>query len=165
MRSFRRGPASAHSLVIAGLLAFSGASPAATVLLRDGTVIRGEMQSLQGDVYAIETVSLGTIHVRKEEIRSIDEGGGPASAGESSVHGSSPGAGELDATKSRIMQDPKLLASVLALQDDPDVAAVVADPEIAKAMAAGDYAALLNNPKIVALMHNARMREIIDGVR
>jgi hypothetical protein len=58
-----------------------------------------------------------------------------------------------------------LLATVLALQDDPDVLAVLADPEITKAMVAGDYAALQNNPKIVALMHNAKMREIIDGVR
>ncbi len=168
MRGFTRGPAAAHfSFVMAGLLAFSAASFAATVVLRDGTVIRGEISSLQDDVYTLQTDSLGMIRVRKQEVRSIDEGGEPTSAAgvESSTHGSSPGAGELDATKSRIMQDPKLLATVLAVQNDPDVVAVLADPEITKAMAAGDYAALLNNPKIVALMHNAKIREIIDGAR
>jgi hypothetical protein len=167
MRGFTRGPAAAYSIVMAGLLAFSGASFAATVVLRDGTVIHGEVTSLQDDVYSVETDSLGTIRVRKQEVRSIDDGAEPTSRAdfESSTNGSSPRAGELDATQSRIMQDPKLLATVLALQDDPDVLAVLADPEITKAMAAGDYAALQNNPKIVALMHNAKMREIIDGVR
>ncbi len=166
MRSFTRGLAATHAFVMAGMLAFSGASFAATVVLRDGTVIRGEVQSLQDDVYTIKTDSLGTVHVRKQEIRSIDSDGEPKSAApsESSTPGSSP-AGELDATKSRIMQDPKLLASVLALQNDPDVAAVLADPEITKAMAAGNYAELLNNPKIEALMNNPKMLEIIDGVR
>jgi hypothetical protein len=150
---------------MAGLLAFSGASFAATVMLRDGTVIRGEIKSLQDDVYTVATDSLGTIRVRKQEVRSIAEGGESVSAAgvESSTHGSSPAAGELNAAQSRIMEDPKLLAAVLTLQDDPDVVAVLADPEITKAMAAGDYAALLNNPKIVTLMHNAKMRAIIDG--
>jgi hypothetical protein len=148
------------------LLAFCGASFAATVVLRDGTVIHGEIRSLQDDVYTVESDSVGTIHVRKPEVRSIDEGGESSGASvESSAHRYSPGAGELDATTSRITQDPKLLATVLTLQNDPDVLAVLADPEIMEAMTAGDYAVLLNNPKIVALMHNAKIREIIDGVR
>ena len=74
-------------------------------------------------------------------------------------------AGGLDATESKIMQDPKLLAMVLVLQNDPDVQAVLADPDITKAVAAGDYTSLLNDPKIIALMHNPKMREIIDGAR
>ena len=167
MRGFTRGPAAAYSFAIASLLAVSGASFAATVVLRDGTVIHGEVVSLQDDVYRVETDSLGTIRVRKQEVRSIDDGAEPKSrtVAESSTNGSSSGAGELDATKAQIMQDPKLLATVLALQSDPDMLVVLADPDIAKAIAAGDYAALLNNPKIVALMHNEKMREIIDGVR
>jgi len=151
---------------MAGLLTLSGASFAATVVLRDGTVIHGEMRSLQDDVYSVETDSLGTIRVRKQEVRSIDNGAEPTNGTgvDSSTNASSPGARELDATKARIMQDPALFAAVLALQGDPDVLAALADPEITKAIAAGDYAALLINPKIVTLMHNAKMREIIDGV-
>ena len=167
MRSSTRGQAAAHSLVMVSLLAFSAACLAATVTLRDGTVVHGEIQSMQDDVYTIETDSLGTIHVSKTEVRSIDEDGEPASAAglESSTQGSSIAAGELDATESKIMQDPKLLAMVLALQNDPDVQAVLADPDITKAVAAGDYTSLLNDPKIIALMHNPKMREIIDGAR
>jgi hypothetical protein len=163
MRGFTRGPAAAF--VIVGLLAFSGASFAATVTLRDGTVIHGELLSLQDDIYSVETDSLGTIRVPKQEVRSIDNGAEPMNGAgvESATNESSLGARELDATKSRITQDPELLAAALALQSDPDVLAVLADPEIMKAIAAGDYAALLNNPKIVALMQNAKMREIIDG--
>ena len=166
MHRFTRGPTAAYSFAMAGLLAFSAASFAATVVLRDGTVIQGDVTSLQDGVYSVETDSIGTIRVRKEEVRSIDDGAKPASGTSAavSIGGSSPGAPELDATTSRIMQDPKLLAAVLALQGDPDVLAVLADPDITKAMAAGDYDALLNNPKFAALMQNAKMREIIDGV-
>ena len=161
-----RGQTAAYSFAMAGLLTLSTASFAATVVLRDGTVIHGDVTSLQDGVYSVETDSIGTIRVRKEEVRSIDDGAERSgrTAAESSTIGSSPAAPELDATAARIMQDPKLLAAVLALQGDADVLAVLADPDITKAMAAGDYDALMNNPKIVALMQNAKMREIIDGM-
>jgi hypothetical protein len=167
MRAFTRGWKAAYSFAMAGLLAFSGTSSAATVELRDGTVIHGEVQSLQDGVYTIATDSLGTIRVRKQEIGSIDESGKPAGAAgaPSSADGSSLGAGALDAAKSRIMQDPQLLAMVLALQTDPDVQAVLADPEVTKAMAAGDYASLMDNPKIITLMQSEKIRAIIDGLR
>jgi hypothetical protein len=150
--------AAARLLVMAGLLTCCGVLSAATVVLRDGTLIHGEIKSLQDGVYTIETQSVGTVHVRKQAVRSIEEGG--VSAIEPGV-----GSGALDAAKSRIAQDPDLLAAVLALQNDPDVLAVLADPQIMKAIAAGDYTALMNNPKIVALMNNAKVRKIIGETR
>jgi hypothetical protein len=143
-------------------------SSAATVVLRDGTVIQGEVKSLQDGVYTIETATVGTVRVRTEDVRSIDaEGAKPPSttpgAGQT-VSGPSP-AGALDALKSEIGADPKLLSAVLGLQNDPEVLALLADPEIAKAIAAGDYGALSTNPKIVALMNNPKVRAIIDAVR
>ena len=168
MRSFTFGrAAAAHSFVLTGLLALCGTSSAATVVLRDGTVIQGEVKSLQDGIYTVETDSVGTLRVPKQEVRSISEGGQAAtgSAAGSSTGEALPGPQASDAVKSRITQDPELLATVLALQNDPDVLAVLADPAITKAIAAGDYAALMSNPKIVALMQNAKVRQILDATR
>jgi len=157
----------ARSFLIASCLACCGVSSAATVVLIDGTVIQGDVKSLQDGVYTIETASVGTLHVRAQDVRSIDEGGksaGTPAAGQP-AKGSSPGVDALDAAKSQIVADPKLLATVLALQNDPEVLAVLADPEVAKAIAAGDYNALMSNAKMVALMQNPKVREIIDALR
>jgi hypothetical protein len=153
-------------LVLGSVLALCGPSLAATVTLRDGTVIHGDVKSLQDGVYTIRSDSAGTLHVRADQVRSIDESDQPAiAAGVGSLPGGLSGASASDAAKSLITQDPKLLTAVLELQSDPDVIAVFADPEVMRAIAAGDYAALTNNPKIVALMQNPKIRAIIDAVR
>ena len=157
----------ARSFLIASSLACCGVSSAATVVLIDGTVIQGDVKSLQDGVYTIETASVGTLHVRAQDVRSIDEGGKSAGTpgAQQPARESSPGVDALDAAKSQIVADPKLLATVLALQNDPEVLAVLADPEVAKAIAAGDYNALMSNAKMVALMQNPKVREIIDALR
>jgi hypothetical protein len=165
MRRFPLGSSTAaRSILVASCLACCGVSSAATVVLRDGTVIQGEVKSLQEGVYTIETASVGTLHVPAREVRSIEEGGkSPSASGAGQpAKGSSPA---LDAVKSQIIADPKLLATVLALQNDPEVLAVLADPEVTKAIAEGDYNTLMSNAKIVALMQNPKLREIIDALR
>ncbi len=162
MRRFAHGLSAAAS-ALAVWLACTGTALAATITLNDGTVIQGAVQALHDGVYTIESDSVGTLHVRAEQVRSID-GSGRAPT-RPPADGASLGVGALDAAKSRIAQDPALLAAVLALQNDPEVLAVLGDPEIMKAMSAGDYGALMNNPKIVALMNNAKLRAIIGELR
>jgi hypothetical protein len=165
MRRFPFASAAARSFLVASCLACCGVSSAATVTLIDGTVIQGEVKSLQDGVYTIATASVGTLHVRARDVRSIDDGGKPPSASVGQLPAESSPGNVVDAAKAQITADPKLLATVLALQNDPEVLAILADPEVAKAMAAGDYNALMSNAKIVALMQNPKMREIIDALR
>ena len=159
--------ATVGSLLVASWLAYSAVASATTVVLRDGTVIQGEVKSLQDGVYTIETASVGTLHVRAADVRSIDEDGkSPSTSGAGQpAKGSSSGVDPLEAAKSQIIADPKLLATVLALQDEPEVLAVLSDPEVIKAIAANDYTALTSNPKIVALMQNPKVRAIIETLR
>jgi hypothetical protein len=161
------------------MLVFCGAASAATIVLRDGTVIHGEIESLQNGIYTIETGSLGPVRVSEQQVRSIDQGAGSASAPASPTAprpAPAPGVGppesaalsgslDAQAVQSRILQDPQLLSMLLALQNDPDVLAVLADPEITKEIAAGDFAALMDNPKMIALMNNEKLREIIGQLR
>lgn len=154
------------SLVIAALLVASGPVCAATLTLNDGSVIHGDIKTLQDNVYTVETDTLGTVRVRKQDIRTIDLSDEPASRtpARSSTNGASPGQAELAAMQSLIMQNPDLLAMIEALQSDPDVQAVLSDPEIIRAVAAGDLATLMSHPKIIALTGNAKVREVIKEV-
>ena len=159
------GIAGVCSFVIATLLVSYVSASAETLVLRDGTVIHGEIETLQDDVYTVETDSLGTVRVRKQDIRTIDHSdsstiGSPVG----STRGSPPKQAELQTMQSRIMQSPNLLSRILGMQSDPDVQAVLADPEIMSALASGDYATLMNHPKIIALTSNTKVREVIDGV-
>ena len=160
--------AAAHVIVATVLLTGGEAAFAGTVVLKDGTIIHGEVESLRDGIYTIQTGSLGPVQVSKDQIRSIDPGDDSSSGlqtGPAPGPASSPLVPDLAATKSRITEDPKLMALLLGLENDPQVLEVVEDPDVMKAIAAGDYTALMNNPKIVALMSNAKVRELIDAVQ
>ena len=66
------GIAGVCSFVMVTLLGPYASASAETLMLRDGTVIHGEIKALQDDVYTVETDSLGTVRVRKQDIRAID---------------------------------------------------------------------------------------------
>jgi hypothetical protein len=155
------------SLLTIGALAFCEPSFAATVTLKDGTVIRGEVKSLQDGVYTIQSESAGTLHVRSDQVRSIDQADRPPPPESASAPPGAPpsAASTVDAAKSLISQDPSLLTAVLGLQSEPEVVAALADPSVAKAIAEGDYAALATNPKIVALMQNPKVRAIVEALQ
>ncbi len=154
------GTASMLLFVMAAVAVPYGSLSAATLVLTDGTVIHGEIETLQEGVYTVETDSLGTLRVRKEHVRTIDESG--ERERESITGGSSPTQAELQAMQSRMLQTPSLLSMIQALQNDPEVQALLADPEIVSALASGNYHALMSNPKIVALTDNSKVREIIN---
>jgi hypothetical protein len=155
-----------RSFAAAILLAAVGQTSAETLVLNDGSVIQGEIKTLRDGVYTIQTESLGTVRVRKEDIRAIELG--DESASTSTVPPPDSGSvrqAELQAMQSRMMQIPDLFSMIQALQNDPEVQAVLTDPEIMAAMTSGDFAKLMNHPKIIALTGNPRIREIIEEVQ
>jgi len=66
--------------------------------------------------------------------------------------------------QSSITGDPGMMASILALQNDPDMQAVLSDPELMRAIQSFDLEALQNNPKIQQLMNNSTVRKIHRNV-
>lgn len=60
----------------------------------------------------------------------------------------------------RILTDDGIMAIVLALQDDPELQAVLGEPKIMAAIKAGDINALMNDPRFMRLMDNPRVQEI-----
>jgi hypothetical protein len=68
-----------------------------------------------------------------------------------------PGVNEL---KDRMMKDEGTMSLIGALQNDPEMLALLGDPSIVRAVQAGDIGTLLNNPAFMKLLSNPRIREI-----
>ena len=153
-------------VIVASLLACGPAS-AATLVLKDGSVVRGDIKTLQDSVYTVESKALGTVRVREQDIRSIELGdeSGPATPADSSDNKSPSQPADVQNLQSQMLQIPGLFSMIQALQNDPEVQAALSDPEITSAVASGDFARLMNNPKIIALLDNANVREVIDEVQ
>ncbi len=167
MGSFGIGERWTRLLALAALALVCGAAAAANVVLIDGTVIHGEVVSLEDGVYTVRSDSLGMLRVPKAKVRTIEEGqaaGRPAASGASS-NASVPPAAAIQGIETNVLQNPDLLKMLLALQNDPDVLAVLSDPKVMSEIAAGDYSALMNDPKIVALMNNAKVRAFVEEVK
>lgn len=154
-------------VVLAALSCVYGTASAATVILKDGTVIHGEVESMEGGIYTVKTESLGSVRVSAQEVRSIDAGDAAAKrpAPEPSVQAPVPTQPDLQGIELGIMQDPQLLTMLLALQNDPNVLAVLEDPEIMAKVAAGDYTGLMTDPKIIALLDDDDVRAIVEALQ
>lgn len=150
-----------------GLAAGVLASP--TIELKDGSHIKGEIQSIENGVYTVVSPSIGTVHVAQSNIVRIVYGGDDSNAAGSS--GTSPGKSSarddamtrnVQQLQSRLAQDPATMQSIMSLQSDPQIQAILNDPAIVKAIQEGDYMSLLGNAKIQALESNAHLKQLLD---
>ncbi len=88
-------------------------------------------------------------------------GGGTASmAADGGGDASSAAAPQLQELQKQMLDDPGIMALVMALQSDPEMQALLSDPKIVTAVQAGDIGALLADPRIMKLLDNPRVREI-----
>lgn len=145
-----------------GLAAVATASP--TIELKDGSRIEGEIQRIDGGVYTVLSPSIGTVHVAESNIVRIVYGDTASSAadssGKSSAHDDAL-AGEIRQLETRLAQDPADMQSIMSLQSDPQIQAILSDPAIIKAVQEGDYASLLGNAKIQALENDEHFKELL----
>lgn len=144
----------------AALLGFATCALATPTLeLRDGSRIQGEIQGISDGVYTVLSPSLGVVHVEQSNIvRIVYSGGGsdpsPARDDETAM--------EIRQLQESLVQDAGAMASILSLQSDPQIQALLQDPAIVQAIQAGDYASLLGNPKIRALENNEKLQQLLD---
>ncbi len=153
-------------LVITGLLV-SGPSVAeeASIHLTDGTTLRGEVLSLKGGTYQIQTRSLGTLKIPQNDVRLV-EYGAAASPSLALTPAQAPiDSAQMQGILSKLQNTPSLIGTVQSLAQDPDMQRVLQDPEIQKAIAAGDYASLMANPKMQRLMSNDKIQAITQQLK
>ena len=140
-------------------------SASATIELKDGSRIEGEIQSIDSGVYTVLSPSIGTVHVAQSNILRIVYSSDVSKAADSS--GKSPArddalTNDIQQLQTRLAQDPAAMQSIMSLQSDPQIQAVLSDPAVAKAIQDGDYMSLLGNPKIRALESNEHLRQLLQ---
>jgi hypothetical protein len=150
----------------AALLGFtSGVLASATIELNDGGRIQGEIQSFENGVYTIVSTSIGTVHVAQSKIARIvydgDVSNAAAASGKAAPRNTDMSR-DIEQMTARLAQDPAAVQSIMNLQSDPQIQAVLNDPTVAKAIQEGDYMSLLGNPKIQALESNEHLRQLIQ---
>ena len=143
----------------------SGVLASPMIELKDGSRIEGEIQSIENGVYTVRSSSIGTVRIEQSNIVRIVYGADVANAAASS--GKSPArddalTSDIQQVQTRLAQDPAAMQSIMSLQSDPQIQAVLSDPEIAKALQEGDYFSLLGNPKIQALESNEHLKQLLQ---
>lgn len=66
----------------------------------------------------------------------------------------------VESLKDRMLQDQGVMEQIRALQNDPEMQALLSNPEVIRAVLAGDYSVLVNNPAFLRLLNNPRVKEI-----
>lgn len=151
-------------LVAALGLVWTAAVPGSPIIeLKDGSQIQGDIQSIQDGQYTVVSPSLGTVHIAQSNIVRISYDGG----GESRDRAVSDGTGidhpssQAQQLQVQLAQNPEAMKSILSLQNDPQIQALLNDPQIMQAIQRGDYASLLDNPKIQALDNNPQLKSVL----
>jgi hypothetical protein len=157
---------SIKACVAAALLGFAASAVASpTIELKDGSRITGEIQGLEKGVYTILSPSIGTVHVAQSNIARIVYSGDVSNAAASSdkpVAHDDAMTHEFQQLQSSLAQDPATVKSIMSLQSDPQIQAVLNDPAIMKAIQEGDFTSLLGNPKIQALENNEHVKQLVQ---
>ncbi len=155
-----------EACLAAALLGLASDVPASpTIELKDGSRIEGEIQSIDSGVYTVLSPSIGTVHVAQSNIVRIVYGGDVSNAADATGK-SSPRddalTGDIQQLQTRLAQDPATMQSIMSLQSDPQIQAILSDPAIVKAIQEGDYMSLLGNAKIQALESNEHLKQLLQ---
>jgi len=68
---------------------------------------------------------------------------------------------QLQQMQERMMGDPKVMALIQSLQNDPEMLVLLADPSFLQAVTSRNVDAISTDPRFVKLMSNPKIREII----
>lgn len=157
--------------LLAALSAAPASADAVRVTLTDGSVLVGELRARANGGYDLRSPSLGTVTLRQADIRRIEMGQGPAPqpaapqpAAPAAAAAEPPATSQVEALQRRILADDSLAASVLALQDDPQVQAILADPALMEAVRTGDLNALAGDPKLLRLLDSPALRALGERI-
>jgi len=143
----------------------SGVLASPMIELKDGSRIEGEIQSIENGVYTVLSPSIGTVHVAQSNIVRIvysgDTANSAGSAGKSSANDDAL-TRDIQQLQTSLAQDPATMQSILSLQSDPQIQAILSDPAIMQAIQEGDYMSLLGNAKIQALESNEHLKQLLQ---
>lgn len=166
------------SVILVFAMAFAGVTK--IVKLKDGSVIKGEILSLNDGVYAIKTMAMGTIRVPSSNIISItDESASTSNISTNtslptnnlpnlglSVPGASSPAiqSQIQQVQGTIMSNPQIMMDIQDLLNDPQLMNLVSDPAFINAIQGANPNDLGSNPELQKFMENPQVKALIQKI-
>ena len=136
------------------------AAEVATIHLLDGSKLTGEVTSLKGGVYTIETRSMGVVNVPQSNIRVVEFSTSQTPTSQNTTN-QSVDSGALTSLQTKMLNDPSVMSLILSLKDQPEIQALMSDPDVQTALASGNYLILMDHPKMKALLNNRDVQKIV----
>ncbi|MBU0468158.1 MAG: hypothetical protein KKD07_08875 [Candidatus Omnitrophica bacterium] len=138
------------------------------ITLKDGSIIKGTVVSVENQKYIIDTNNLGKIEVADTDIVSIvSPGTGQVPANQNALGnlgglGNLGMSGQMQQMQNSLMSDPNMMAEMQAMLQDEEIMALISDPNIMKDLMSNDPSVIQNNPKIMQLMNNPQMQALVQ---
>ena len=96
--------------------------PAQTILLKDGTSIKGLLSSVTNGTYLIETETMGQVSIPVAQVVSINAANVTPTMDNLTTEQGTLSTGAINTLKANMMQDPQIIALIQKLIEDPSVA-------------------------------------------
>ncbi|MCK5684640.1 hypothetical protein KAJ27_10980 [bacterium] len=157
---------------------FAFAGSIREIVMTDGSIITGEIISINDGECIIKSASLGKLTIDSDKIETIRKKGSKSKTAADSLteYGktydttvTSQGnkmktSAGINSLKSSLMSDPDSLGAIMSVQNDPDMQAVLNDPNVMNLIKSGNVDSLMTNPKIIQLMNNPAINNIKNKV-
>jgi len=150
------------TLVLSLFLGKTQAGEIKEITLKDGSIITGEVVSLNNGIYTVKSGILGIIKFEESKVRAIQE---KQFSGNTSASTNSSTAGDVQSLQQKMLNDKEVMNLIESLKDDPEFKKLMEDPTFMKAVNAGDVATLSADPRFVKLLNNSTVQEIQKKVK
>jgi hypothetical protein len=147
-------------LIISIFCGLAYAGTRGEIVLTDGSVVYGEIRSVSGGVYTIESSTMGVMKIDQSKIREIRFGVQGVDRQASENIPKTDMNSELQAIQKSILGNRDILNIILTLQDDPEFQKILNDPDVMNSVLAGDVQGLMANPRFLKLLNHPKVKEI-----
>lgn len=72
---------------------------------------------------------------------------------------------QLQQLQDKMLNAPRIMELILALQNDPEMLSLLNDPNVLQAVSGRDVGKLEQDPRFTRLLSNQKIRQIIDRVK
>ena len=121
-----------------------------TITLKDGSVLKGQVLSLNNGVYKVRTQNIGQIEIEEAKISSISDGTVAQSSQTQQKAQTLPVdiSSHLEAMQMNILSDPKNLEQIQALTANESLMRMIQDPNLLKDLMSFDEKTIEGNASI-----------------
>ena len=135
-----------------------------TILLQDGSVLRGKLVGVENGNYIIQTEKLGTVKVAITDLKSLSAGNQPPKEQALATPAAMDPAitEKIKQLQSQVLSDPSLMAQLQDLLKDPEIKSILEDKSFMEDVTSMDPARVQKNSATQKLLTNPKIQQIIE---